>query len=158
MFLSSSDRILREERSSEMLKRVQELEEQRKDILKVMIQSKESKTARLKADKDRKVQISRIRAQHAAELRQELKNKLDPETFDRKAARAEMELRIMKRHPPSGTHVRFNPKLISKRCSSCYASGGCNKRTPHVRHSCGGGGGGSAKIAGYGGPMKCFRS
>jgi hypothetical protein len=149
----ASDRILREERSSEMLKRVQELDEQKKELLKAVIQSKESKTARVKADKDRKVQISRIRAHNAQQLRISLKNKLCPETFDRKAARAEMELRIMKRNPPpSGLSVRFNPKLLGKRCSSCSG----NKRTTthhnHSRHYCGG----SAKISGYGGPIKCF--
>lgn len=169
----ASDRILREERSSEMLRRVQELEEQRRGLLKATIQSKECKTARVKQDKDRKVQISRIRAHHAAELRNKLKEKLAPDTFAKKAARAEMELRIMKRihNPPSGFSVRFNPKLlINKRCSSCYASssgGGSNKRTHHDNHHShsrhcahsisGGGGGGSAKLAsGFGGPIKCF--
>jgi hypothetical protein len=146
----ASDRILREERSSEMLRKVHEVEEQRMDLLKAVIESKESKSTRVRQDKERKVQISRIRAQHACELRQKLRQQHDPETFDRKAARIEMEMRIFKRTPPQGFSVKFNPKLINKRCSS--SSYGCKSRG-HSRFCVGG----SAKAHG-GGPIKCFHN
>jgi hypothetical protein len=151
----ANDRVLREERSSEMLKKVHELEAQRKDMLKSMIETKADKSARVKADKEHRVAISRIRAQHAAELRQQLKEEIDPETFDRKAARVEMELRIMKRNPPSGFSVKFHPKLISKRCSSCH--GRSNGRTNGGGSSChniNGKGSGSAGL--YGRTASCL--
>lgn len=115
---AANDRILREERTAEMIKRVHEMEEQRKELTMRVIQSKDMKTERYKAEKERTISISRIRAQHAAELRQKLKEHLNPETFDKKAARAEMELRILRKPgESSGFTVKFNPKLLTKRCS-----------------------------------------
>lgn len=115
---AASERILREERTTEMLKRIHEMEEKRKELTKSVIESKDMKSARYKAEKERSISTSRIRAQHAAELRQQLKERLNPETFDKKAARAELELNFLKKSGDhSGFTVRFNPKLFTKRCS-----------------------------------------
>ncbi|CAL8107401.1 unnamed protein product [Orchesella dallaii] len=125
---AASERVLREERTTEMMKRVHEMEERRKELVKSVIHSKDVKSARYKAEKERSINVSRIRAQHAAELRQQLKEKLNPETFDKKAARAEMELRVLRKSAGDlhNFSVRFNPKLLNRRCSSCRNHHRCN--------------------------------
>ncbi|CAG7838621.1 unnamed protein product [Allacma fusca] len=114
----ASERILREERTLEMMRRVKENEDKRRELVLHVIDSKENKAARLKEEKERKVQISRIRAQQAAELRQQLREKLDPETFDKKAARVELELRVL-RKPQTNLSCKFVPRLHLRRCSHC---------------------------------------
>jgi len=116
----ATERVLREERSLEMLKRVKESEERRRELVKLEIESKEYKSEQVKAEKERRVHLSRLRAQHAAELRQSLREKLDPETFDKKAARAEIELRMLRKSP--GRFVRFTqtiPKVNLGRIKPC---------------------------------------
>ena len=115
----ATDRILRQERSREMLRKVHELENRKLELVKDLIANKNCRSARVKAEKDRRVQISRIRAQHGAEMRQQLKEKLNPDTFDKKAARVELEMRVLKKGPQTGFNVRFNPKLVGKRRCTC---------------------------------------
>jgi hypothetical protein len=108
----ASERVLREERSTAMLKRVRESEERRREIVQAVIESKEIKSAQVKAEKERRIHHSRLRAQHAAELRQNLREKLDPETFDRKAARVEIELRMLRKSP--GRYVKLTTSHVPK--------------------------------------------
>lgn len=117
---AASERILREERTHEMLRRVHEMEEKKKEMVKSVIDNKNMKSARVKAEKERSISLSRIRAQHAAEMRQQLKETLNPETFDKKAARAELEVRALRK---GDFVVRFNPKLLVGRRCSCNGRG-----------------------------------
>lgn len=109
-----NERNLREEKSLERQKKLQEEEIQKKALIKSIIETKEMKSNRIQLEKERKITFSRRRAQHAAELRQQLKEKLDPDTFDKKVARVEIELRIMKKHgPPGGSYGRLKSINVS---------------------------------------------
>jgi len=128
----ANDRIAREERSSEMLRRVAEEEAIKRKLLKASIETKEEKSERVRREKERRVAISRIRAQRAAELRSRLRETLDPETFDRKVARVEVEMHVLKGKGSSGKNfMTFCPggsaKLHSsggKRCcTNCNTTG-----------------------------------
>jgi len=129
----ATERILREERSIEIQKRVKETEEQRMELMKTVIESKDFRSARIKEQKEQQIYVSRLRAQHGAELRGALKEKLDPETFDRKAARAEIEFRLLRKYPPKPA-VRFTnqiPKVNIGRHLHCRC--GCGK-IPELRN------------------------
>ena len=125
---AASERILREERALETMRKVKETEEKRRELVMHVIESKESKVARLKAEKERKVQISRLRAQQAAEMRQQLRERLDPETFDKKAARVELEMHVLKK-PQTNFSYKFVPRINVRRCSHCYCR--CKKNYCH---------------------------
>ncbi|KAI5755008.1 hypothetical protein M8J77_013359 [Diaphorina citri] len=76
------------------------------------IRNKEDKIKRLQRTREREVTECRLRAHSAAELREQIRNTLTPETFDRKVSRVNMELRVSSR-PPSASptlmrsHIRL---------------------------------------------------
>lgn len=124
---AATERVLREERNNEILRRVKEMEDQRIEFMKALIESKNFRSARLKEQKEQQLHESRLRAQLGAELREALRQKLNPETFDKKAARAEIESQLLQKHP--SRTVRFSnetPRTNVCTCSCCHCSCSCN--------------------------------
>uniref|UniRef100_A0A8D9DT49 Uncharacterized protein n=1 Tax=Cacopsylla melanoneura TaxID=428564 RepID=A0A8D9DT49_9HEMI len=76
------------------------------------IRNKEEKIKCLQRTKERDITECRVRAHSAAELREQIRNTLTPDTFDRKVSRVNMELRVASR-PPSASptlmrsHIRL---------------------------------------------------
>jgi len=90
-----SENEARELRTLEMLRKVAEEELSRNEKLKAAIETKEEKTERLAKEKEKAVEVGRIRARKAAELRAYLKETLDPETFEMKVERVEAAWRVL---------------------------------------------------------------
>ncbi|XP_075235636.1 uncharacterized protein LOC142332839 [Lycorma delicatula] len=76
------------------LRRVKEIENMKKEGIQNTIKVKEEKIQYLQKQREKMLQEGRTQAHITADLRENLRRTLSPETFDRKVARAELECRV----------------------------------------------------------------
>ncbi|KAG7166523.1 Coiled-coil domain-containing protein 177-like [Homarus americanus] len=98
-----TDRISRSHHQQQLLQQVMAREEAELQMAKKNLEAKDIKSLEVARERDRQVCRARSTALTTAALRENLRKKLAPETFDKVVARANLELRIENRPPATST-------------------------------------------------------
>ncbi|XP_069975396.1 coiled-coil domain-containing protein 177 [Penaeus vannamei] len=97
------DRTARMNHQHEMMQMVMAREEAELQMAKRSLEAKDLRSLEVARERDRQVALARSTALTTASLRENLRKKLAPETFDKVVARANLELRIENRPPATSS-------------------------------------------------------
>ncbi|CAL4095322.1 unnamed protein product [Meganyctiphanes norvegica] len=93
------DRTLRQQHHKQQLQQIQAQEEAELHSLRKNLELKDQRSLLVSREKEKAVEKARILAITTSNLRETLRSKLDPVTFDKMTARVKVELRLEARIP-----------------------------------------------------------
>uniref|UniRef100_T1JD55 Pre-mRNA-processing factor 40 homolog B n=1 Tax=Strigamia maritima TaxID=126957 RepID=T1JD55_STRMM len=99
------ERVAKTMHHDRIMQGIQNEESKKMSTLKRKVHFKEMKSEIVARKKDQEINQSRAMAWASAELRDKLSKTLNPETFDQKVHRVEMENRLMRRRPLTAVHL-----------------------------------------------------